>query len=232
MATATAPTQASIGAFSTEIATSEAGKGNYDTRVANALYTFATAAVVDIAALETNNTTAQAMVHVPLTSGILAAGTPLAAFADNASSNPGVTLADSKTVAVRWNNNASQTAVWYRVAMPQDLDDTAAVVAHVLASKSGATLGDATTFTIAAFFQTVAALHDADADCGGATTALVGNATAKTVAELTLSIAAGDVPPAPCALAFSIKPTDGTLGTDDAIVHAVWFEYTRKALTS
>lgn len=232
MVTAAVPTQASIGAFSTEVATGHAARGNYDPSVANALVTFATAAVVDLTALDVNNASAQAVVHVPLANGILAAGTPLAAFADNASSNPGVTLADSKSVAVRWNNNGTQTAVWYRVDMPQDMNDAAAVVAHVLASKSGATLGDATTFTIAAFFQTVAALHDADADCGGATTALVGNATAKTVAELTLSIAAGDVPPAPCSLAFSIKPTDGTLGTDDAMVHGIWFEYTRKPLTS
>jgi hypothetical protein len=93
-------------------------------------------------------------------------------------------------------------------------------------------VADATTFTVTAFFQTVAALHDADADCGGTTSALTGNATAKTVAELTLSITGADLPPSPSVLTFSIKPTDGTLGTDDAIVHGIWFEYTRKTLTS
>lgn len=175
---------------------------------------------------------AQEQVEVNLASGILAAGTPLAAFADNASSNPGITLVDSKNVGVRWNNNASQTAVWYSVNMPQGLDDTYAIVFHALCSKTGATVGDATTMTVSAFFQTVAALHDADADCGGATSALVGNATAKTVAELTLSIGASDVPASPSGLSFSIKPTDGTLGTDDFICSKAWFEIRKKLLTA
>jgi hypothetical protein len=61
---------------------------------------------------------------------------------------------------------------------------------------------------------------------------MVGTATAKTVAELTLSIAAGDVPAAPCSLSFSIKPTNGLLGTDDVIIHDMWFEVTRQLLTA
>jgi hypothetical protein len=177
-----------------------------------------------------SNTAAQ--VNVPLALGILAAGTPLAAFADNASSNPGITLADSKAVAVRWNNAASQTAVWYSVALPQDVDDTADIVIHVLASKSGATVGDATTFTIAAYFQTPGALHDADTNAGGATGAMTGDATAKTVAELTRTIAAADVPASPSTLSFSINPTNSTLGTDDALVEGIWIEYTRKLSAS
>lgn len=175
---------------------------------------------------------AQATIPVPFGGAMLAAGTPMAAFADNASSNPGVTLANSKAVALRWNNNGTQTAVWLpSIPMPQDLDDAADIVIHALASKSGATVGDATTFTFAAFFQTAAALHDADTDCGGASSALTGDATAKTVAEVTRTIAAADVPAAPCVLSLSVKPTDGTLGTDDAMIHAIWIEYTRKPLT-
>ncbi len=103
---------------------------------------------------------------------------------------------------------------------------------HALLSKSGATTGDATTLTVTAFFQTVAALHDADTDCGGTSSAIVGAATAKTVTEVTLSILAADLGSLPCALSFSIKPTNATNGTDDVIVEALWFEYTRKALTS
>jgi len=228
----TVPTGANLGAAASEVATNLAAQGDYDKRVASAVVTLATEAAAAVSELQVGAQTAQAQVNVPLASGILAAGTPLAAFADNASSNPGITLANSKAVALRWNNNATQVEVWYSIPMPQDLDDTAAVVLHGLASKSGATVGDATTFTVAAFFQTVAALHDADADCGGTTSALVGNATAETVAEVTLSIAAGDVPPSPSVLTFSIKPTNGTLGTDDALVEGIWFEYTRKILTS
>ena len=219
----TIPTSASLGAFSTEIATNKATQGDYDPRVANAVVTLATETSAALL-------TSQAVIPVNLASGILAAGTPLAAWADDAASAPGITLADSKCVGIRWNNNGTQVAVWLSADMPQDLDDTAPVVLHLLASKVGATVGDATTFVVTAFFQTVAALHDADTDCGGSTSAMVGNATSKTVAELTLTIAAVDVPPAPAKLSFSIKPA--SLGADDVIVSSAWFEYTRKALAS
>jgi hypothetical protein len=190
-------------------------------------------AQTEILELQANALTAQYQIPVDVTSGILAAGTPMAAWADNAgASAPGVTLVDSESVGIRWNNFATQTAVWYRVPMPPDLDAAEDLVMHVLASKSGATVGDATTFTVTAFFQTVGALHDADADLGGATSAMTGDATAKTVAELTLSLASAEVPAFPCALSFSIKPTNGLLGTDDVIVHAIWFEATRALLAS
>jgi hypothetical protein len=185
------------------------------------------------AALTVDALTTQYTIPVDLSSAILAAGTPMAAWADNAgASAPGITLANSKAVGLRWNNFATQTAVWLSATMPQDVDDAAPIVMHILASKSGATLADATTFTVTAFFQTVGALHDADVDCGGTSSAMTGNATAKTVAELTLTIAAADVPPSPSTLSFSIKPTDALLGTDDLIIEAIWFEATRKLLTA
>ena len=34
------------------------------------------------------------------------------------------------------------------------------------------------------------------------------------------------------AMTFSIKPKAGTLGTDDAFLHAAWLEYTPKLLPS
>lgn len=186
-------------------------------------------ATVGTTALTVKNVAAsQGQIDIPVATAILAAGTPMAAFADNASSNPGVTLVNSKAVGIRWNNNASQTAIWYTVPLPQDLDDASDISLHALVSKSGATLADAVTLTFSAFFQTVAALHDADSDCGGATNALTGDATAKTVTELIRTIAAADVPAAPCSLSFSVKPTDGTLGTDDAIMEALWIEFRKK----
>lgn len=179
-----------------------------------------------------NALTAQAHLPIPLTSFLDADGDPLAKFVDAGSPTFGFNLANSEALNLRWNNDATPGTALCNVALPQDLDDTAAIVLHFLASKSGATIGDATTLTITAFFQTVAALHDADADCGGVTGALTGDATAKTVAELTLSIAAGDVPAAPCSLTFTVTPTAGLLGTDDLMIHAVWIEYKRKILTS
>jgi hypothetical protein len=182
--------------------------------------------------LTVNMLSAQAQVNIPLTSFVDADGDPLAKFSDGDSTVPGFNLADSEAFGIRWNNHGTPDPILTQVTMPQDLDDTAAVVLHILASKTGATVGDAVTFTCTAFFHTVGALHDADANAGGASSAMTGNATAKTVQEVTLSIAHGDVPASPSSLSLTIQPTDGTLGTDDVIVEAVWIEYKRKKLTS
>lgn len=174
--------------------------------------------------------TAQACIEIPLSDFMLAAGTPLAAY--SADPTPGYAIADSEARCIKWGSHATPTEIWGSMPVPNDLLDTAAVTLHLLASKSGATLGDATTFTVTAFFHTVGAAHDADDDCGGVTDAMIGDATAKTVAERTLAIAHGDVPPAPAVMTFSLQPTDGLLGTDDIYVFRVWFEYTRKIMTS
>lgn len=176
----------------------------------------------------------KAILPIPLLGAILAAGTPMAAWADNAgASAPGVTLANSKAVGLRWNNQGTQTPVWLEpIPIPADMDITADATLNVLASKTGATVGDATTFTIAAFNNAVGALHDADSDFGGATSAMTGNATAKTVQKVTLTLALADLAANPNAISLSIKPTDGTLGTDDVIVHGVYLEYKRKLRTS
>jgi hypothetical protein len=189
-------------------------------------------AEASIAELYQSLRTTQATLPIPLTSFVDADGDPLAKFADGASAVPGFNLANSKAFGIRWNNHATPDEILTSVAMPQDLDDTADVVLHVMASKTGATVGDAVTFTCTAFFQIVGALHDADANCGGVSSAMTGNATAKTSQEVTLTIAAADVPAAPCVLTLTIQPTDGTLGTDDVIVSGVWLEYKSKIMTS
>jgi len=158
-------------------------------------------------------------------------GTMLLAFVDATDVIPGLAT-DVESLGIRWNNHATPDPVMTGVMMPSDLDETKDVVLHILASKTGATLGDAVTFTVTAFFQTVGALHDADADLGGASSAMIGDAAAKTLAELTLTLALADVPAFPCKLTFTIQPTDGLLGTDDVIIHAMWLEYTPKLLTS
>ena len=175
----------------------------------------------------------QKQVNIPLTSALdVATGALLAVFAGGASTTPGTQLTDSKSAAVRWNNDAAPGAIAVNVAMPQDLDDTADVVFHALVSKTGATLGDATSLTVGAFEHTVGALHDADVDFGGATSAVVGNAAAKTVTEVTLTLALANVNPTPSSLCLTIKPTAGLLGTDDFILHSAWLEYKGKLLTT
>lgn len=177
--------------------------------------------------------TIQALLPIPLTSFTKLDGTPLAKFADStATATAGINLANSKALCLRWNNNANPCAIATAIPIPPDLDGTANAVVHIAASKSGATLGDAVTFTVGAFNAMVGATHDADTDFGSASTAMTGNAAAKTVAELTCTLAAANVDEAPGTISLTVGPTAGTLGTDDVMVHGVWLEYKRKVLTS
>lgn len=175
----------------------------------------------------------KAQINLPLTSFLDAAtGALLAVFADGASATPGTQMTNSKTASIRWNNHATPGAIVGCVAMPQDLDEASDVEIHFLVSKVGATVGDATVITVGAFEQTVAALHDADADFGGDTGAVVGNAATKTVTELSATLALANVHAPPSAMTFTIKPKAGTLGTDDFLIHAAWLEYTRKNIAA
>lgn len=190
------------------------------------IYTDIDTAQTNITALLTDSTSAQAMIDIPITSWTNG-GAPLVAFGDG--SADGLALVDSEVVGIRFNDTGGTRAVLaVTVPMPQDLDDSAAVVFHALGFRVGA--ADATmVLTVGAFFQTVAAAHTADATCGGSTTAFDGATTV--VTEETLSIAAADVPAAPCALTLTVTP-DAALDGDDFVLVATWLEYTRKALTA
>lgn len=197
--------------------------------------TFTAAATVEAALAEIYQGLLSAQATYPIPMGAAwyeVDGTALAAFADGASTTPGLALDNSEAAGIRWNNNANPDPICTSLPLPQDLDESADVVVHVLASKSGATLADAVTFDVGAFFQTVGALHDADADAGGTSGAMTGDATAKTVQEVTLTIANADVPASPSVLTLTMQPTDGLLDTDDVTVHGVHLEYTKKLLTS
>jgi hypothetical protein len=167
-----------------------------------------------------------------LTSFVAADATPLAKFASGDDTTFGLNIADSEALCLRWNNHATPGTALCEVSLPVDLDDTADVILELLASKSGATVGDATTFLVAAYFIAAGDLHDAGTNCGGTTDALVGDATAKTTDLLSLTFAAADVPAGAVSLTFTLKPTNGKLGTDDVMVHAVRLRYTRKAQTA
>lgn len=181
------------------------------------------------AAVPTDNT---GMFQIPLTAFHEADGTILAAFSGGASTTPGWAAVDSEVFGIRWNNHANPDPIGTTYMLPLDLDEASALTLHFVASKTGATLGDAVTWTCQVFFQTDAALHDADADAGGASSAMTGDATAKTVQIETLSIAAGDIPALPAAMTLTIQPTDGTLGTDDVVLIAVYGTYKRRGVTS
>lgn len=177
--------------------------------------------------------TEQAFLPVDIRSFHLAAGTPLAAFANGASATPGLALDNSEAAGVRWNDNGTLSAIWGAVDLPADRAPNTDVVIHFKASKTGATLADAVTFTTTAFFHPVAALRDADADAGGVSSAMTGDAATKTVQKVTRTIAAANIPnPStddPCAtMSLSIVPT--ALTVDDVTIHSVLLEYTRQDL--
>jgi hypothetical protein len=189
-------------------------------------------AQTDIDALQVDAATANAWIPVPLNSFTADDGTPLAKFANASSPTFGLNVADSETLCIRWNNDATPGTIRGQVALPPDLDDTAAIKVEFLASKSGATIGDATTLTLASYLLSEGDLHDADTAVASVTAALVGNATAKTTDVLTATIAHGDVPVGARSLVFTVTPTAGLLGTDDIMVHAVGIRYTRKVQTA
>jgi hypothetical protein len=162
-------------------------------------------------------------------------GTALAAFSDGASSTPGLALDNSEAAGIRWNNHASPDPVCTVVPVPYDLDESEDVTLTVVASKSGATAGDATRFTVEVFNNVTGALHDADADFGGDTAAMTGDAAAKTVQAVDLTLDAADLPDpdsAAACMTITLQPKDGDIGTDDVTVHFVRLTYTRKLRTA
>ena len=162
----------------------------------------------------------------------LLTGAPLALFSSGASAVPGLALVDSKALAVRWNNNATLDGILASFAMPNDCDITENMVVQLRASKTGATLADAPTFAVGAYNQVIGALHDADTNFGGNSDAMTGDVAAKTIQVVTRTLAAADLAASPATVTLTVKPTDGTLGTDDLVLHSVRITYTKKLLTS
>jgi hypothetical protein len=155
-------------------------------------------------------------------SAYLATGAPIAVFANGASAVPGTDVEDSEIAGIRWNNNATLNAIQKTVYLPGPSDPAAKATLHLVVSKVGATLADATTFTVGGFAVAVGQTHDAGSDIGGTTTACLGSAATKTLQEVTLDLTGANLPDTACQLTLTIKPTDGTLGTDDMCLHSAF----------
>lgn len=171
------------------------------------------------------------IIVLPASSFYLLTGAPLAIFANGASAVPGSALVESEAFGIRWNNNATLDGVVTSYLVPPDMDITANATLHVRAAKIGATVGDAVTFDVGAFNQVVGATYIADANYGGTTSAMTGDATTKTVQDVTLTLALADLAAYPATVTLTVKPTDGTLGTDDLLLLSVYVVY-KKKLTS
>jgi len=174
--------------------------------------------------------TAKGIIDIPMPT-ITNAGVALAAFSNADDPLPGFCVT-AEGLGIRWNNHGTPTPVGTKAMIPPDMDITANAVLHILAAKVGATEGDATKFTIEAFNNVVDALYDADADFGGDTDAMTGDATSKTVQHVTLTLALANLAAYPAAMELTIQPKDGTLGTDDVIMLATWIEYQKKLLAA
>ena len=177
--------------------------------------------------------TAQASIVLRPMDFALATGAPMAIWANGATTVPGFYIDNAKAQVIRWNNDAAPAQVMTSFQIPADMNLAVAPTLVIHAHKIGATLGDAVTFAVSLYNQVVGALQDADVDWGGTTTAMTGDATTKTVQEVTLAgLSAGDLPMAGSSVTMLIKPTAGTLGTDDLSIDSVAIKYTRKILTS
>lgn len=121
--------------------------------------------------------------------------------------------ATDKALRIAWAASSVVEIQWGAIAYPPDLDDTAAIVFNCLAGMAGAT---DTPVLAVSFFEGVG-----DTNAGGNTAAL-----SASVAQKTVSVAAGDVGAYP--KAFSVGITPGAHTTDALYLNAAWLEYTKK----
>jgi hypothetical protein len=187
-----------------------------------------------LAALYTDAQSTQGIIALPASSFYLLTGAPLAIFANGASTVPGSSFDGSKSFGIRWNNDAAPAAIASGFLIPPDMDITANATLHIRAAKTGATnnAGNTPTFAVGLFNQVVGALYDADTDYGGTSSAMLPAATAKTIQDVTLTLALADLAAYPASVTITIKPTAATLDTDDLIFVDAYVVYTKKLLAS
>ena len=121
--------------------------------------------------------------------------------------------ATDKKLRLRWVAS-NVTEIVANIEYPPDLDDLSPVVIHLLMAMSGAT--DVPTIAVA-YFEGLG-----DANAGGNTAAL-----SSSIVDRTVTIAAGDVGPAPAAASIALVPA--AHGTDAIHFYGAWAEYTRKS---
>ena len=121
-------------------------------------------------------------------------------------------------------NVASSAKIVFSHALPGDLDDAADIVVHVQGYRVGASDTTAA-ITLGAFFRVAGAAFNADADCGGASTAFDG--ATNVVTDETVTLAAADVLAAPGSLLLTLVPS-AALDADDLVITALYATYTKK----
>jgi hypothetical protein len=179
-------------------------------------------------------TSALGVIPLPPSTWYLLTGAPLAIFADGTTTVPGSDFDSTKCFCVRWNNDAAPAAITRSFQIPPDMDITSNPVIHGQVAKVGATnnAGNTTTLDIALYNQVDAALINADTDFGGTTSAVTPNATSLTQQNVTLTVTASNLAAYPAGITIALKPTAGTLNTDDLLFVNAYVVYKRKLRTS
>lgn len=164
---------------------------------------------------------------VPVTSFVVNSGAQLTTFADNAASNPGLTPLSSGPLAIRWNNNNNSTGVMSVIKIqPRAAGVANTVTLNVMASKTSNTsgAGENSSFTVSAIPIAEGSAYDAFPSIGGTTTAMNGQAGAKVVQLVTLTLTSADLTGVN-AIGLTLTPTQSTVNTDDLIMHHCWLSY-------
>jgi hypothetical protein len=161
----------------------------------------------------------------------LETGAVIPAFANG--SADGYTQLSNKTVCLRWNDGSTPTDLAAIFVLPQDLNDAADIVVHLMGAivKAGGSEADSPKITCEVYFEEAAAAPAAGSDVGGDSGEFLTAAT-NTWQEKTLTVTAANVPAAPTVMTLVFHPKDGELGTDDFVMLPPWLEVTRKCLTS
>ncbi len=120
-------------------------------------------------------------------------------------------------------NDDSTAPIVLSAPIPADLDAAADVIVHVQGYRIGSA-DAAAAVTVAAFFRVAGAAFNADANCGGDTTAFDGATTV--VTDETVTLAAADVLAGPGTLLLTLVP-NATMDDDDFVITAVYAEYTK-----
>ncbi|MBW2735614.1 MAG: hypothetical protein JRH20_24780 [Deltaproteobacteria bacterium] len=203
--------------------------------------TISSAALANAGVVDQANKTAQIRVYQNFSGGAAQKGIiplPLGAFQEQdgtaladvgAGPTPGWSAGD-ESGGIAWQDHANPDPISTQFMWPADTDTSVDAVLHVVAAKVGATVGDAVVWVAEAFNNVVGALYDADADYGGESSAMTGDAATKTVQEETLTLLAAALPATfPAITTLTLQPKDGLLGTDDVILLGAWIEYTKIA---
>jgi hypothetical protein len=183
---------------------------------------FTAAATVEAALAEIYQglLTAQGTIPIPLGSLTYEDGT---AFTKQATTTPGFSQLSNAELVLDIPVDATAETFAFQVPVPQDLDDSADVVIHVLAGKSA----DNDSLTLDCEVYPVAAGDTGNADIQDT----AAQAITQAASELTFTCDADGVLAAPGALT-AIFTLGGTNDGDAVYIYGVWVEYTRTILAA